>query len=805
MEPVSKSPLRKTILRPGNPVNILFGLVILAYIIIPTVTPNLKAFDTNAPKFVALACVNLLAFLALLTEKEIRQQPASLGNFFKTRVGLVYAGFLAACLLSFFNAINVLESVIQMAKVFTAFSAVFILSVIFMRDLRYLKWIIILVTLMLLFDSISVFYFITRFIRGSIADIVEIKSIYSNKNILASAIFVKLPFALWLMMYREKWLRWMGWLGLMTGITAVFFMATRAFYLGLLVLTAIYLAYMLAAYLREKQKIRLRLAGYYLAALVMAYLAFTGTQQFLYPKNNAGRLTQGVGQQLATLNTSDASINARIQSWKWSFDLLMEKPLLGVGSGNWKVVVLKYENKEKPDFQYLYKAHNDFIEIAAETGFIGGLLYLCIFALVAWAFLRQILTRGREEEDLFRYLFLSASGLAFYSVDAFFNFPADRPEILLLFSFYLAAGISVIYHLKVKSGEVASLQKPVNVNRKLLLPSGALAIVILAVTAWILGLNFKSSKTQRIVFQEVMAQKMRTSSDKIIAGFPFIPNLTILSEPINVQKARYLIEEDKDDAALAILRPDRASPWDGRREYFMAMAFTHLKQTDSALFYSEKLGNMKPNYAMNILHICQLLELQKESQKVPEYLDTYLEHNKQNSQLWTYAAVFYVRTENVEKAWQVIQEAKKYLPNDTLVDRNYYSIYQRKYFDPDDPYRADLTIAVEEMNKKNYAVALQFINRYISNVPDDFDAHHRRAYIYYYQGNYRQCVDEISYTLTLSGTMAGNTGKLINLRGVCYYELNDKELACKDFETSMKMGNNDGKTNYDMFCKVTDR
>jgi putative inorganic carbon (HCO3(-)) transporter len=214
MKKASKAPVRKISLKKGNPVSILMGLVILAYMLIPTFTPNLMAFDTNTPKFLAMAIVNLLAFILLLTNKQIREKPGSLGFFFKTNVGLVYLGFLAATLLSFFNAINVVESFLQLTKVFTVFSAVYILSVILMHDLRYLKWIVILVTGLLIFDSMSVFYYINEFIQGRISQITDIKSIYSNKNILASAIYVKLPCALWLLIYGNRWLKGLGWFGL---------------------------------------------------------------------------------------------------------------------------------------------------------------------------------------------------------------------------------------------------------------------------------------------------------------------------------------------------------------------------------------------------------------------------------------------------------------------------------------------------------------------------------------------------------------------------------------------------------------
>jgi len=795
MKPTSKAPVKKAIPKPVRRFNLVFGALILAYVLIPTFTPNLMAFDTNAPKFLALSLVNLLAFITLLNDKQIRQQPASLGYFFKTWVGLVYFGFIVASLLSFFNAINLSESLLQLTKIFTVFSAVFMLSVILMRDLRFLKWVVIIFAGLLIFDAFSVFYYINQFIKGSITDITEIKSIYSNKNVLASALFVKLPFALWLLMYEKKWLRVMGWLGLMTGITAVFFMATRAFYSGLIALTIVYLGYQLFSYFQKKEGKHLRLAGYFLAALFIAYLGFSGTQQFLYPKNIGGRLTGGVTKQLATINLSDASLNARLLGWKWSLDLLKEKPLLGIGSGNWKVSVLKYENRTKDDFTYMYKAHNDFIETFAETGLLGGLLYLGIFILIGWAFLRQIFKGGSDEDEHFRYMFLAAAGLAFYSVDALFNFPADRPEILVLFSFYLAAGISVIHHQNIRSEAAAPAPEPAKKYSMLFWPASAVAIIAFACMSWLLYLNHESSKTQRIVYQEIKSGKLTTASSKIIAGFPSFPTLTILGESIKVQKARYLLSEQKYEQAIALLRGDRNTPWDGRREYFLAMGFSNLKQTDSALVYSEKLYQMKPKHPKNLLITCQMLEERKENDKVTEYLDNYLAENKNNNQVWVFASSFFLRNGNLDKAWSIVEEAKQYLPADTLVDQQYKFVYQKKFVEP---FMQEYTTARQYYDKKDYPSALAHINTLIGNVPDYFEARQLRAFIYYYMNDYSKCIEEISNAMKLSN----NTGALFNLRGVCYRAMNDLESSCKDFMKAMQMGNTDGKTNYERFCKT---
>ncbi len=790
----SKAGKKKTKPLQPKPINIALGIIPLAYILIPTFTPNLMAFDSNAPKFLALAFINLLAFVILIISKQIKQKPDLLTFFFKTGVGLVYVGFLLVSLLSFLNAHNLLESFLQITKVFTVFTAVYILAVIIKYDFRYIKWIIIMITLMLIFDSLSVFYFINEFIQGRVESIIDIKSIYSNKNIMASAIFIKVPVAIWLLAFGKGRLRWLGWFGLLVGATATLFMAARVFYVGLILISILFLLYMLVTYLHSKTKSKLRLSGYFLVALVLAYLSYTGTQQFLYPKNKINRLTQGITQQLATISTSESSLKARFDAWEWSWLLLKEKPLLGVGSGNWKVEALKFQNSRQADSGYFVKAHNDFIETTTETGFIGGLIYLSIFVMVVWAFLKKLISGKYKEDSLFQYLFLAVLGIICYSIDAFFNFPADRPEVLVLFSFYMGTAIAVIGHYKKKSDEKASPKKIRKSNNYLFRFIVAMAIILMAGCFYITILNFESSKTQRIVYQEIKLGNLRSSSDKIIAGYPFIPNITGYGEPIKAQIARYFLDEGRNEEAIALLRTDRSNPWHGKREYFMAMGFHNLNQIDSALVYQEKLCKLKPNYYRYIILACNMLDQRKEYDKVANYLDTYLSENKENNEAWIYATNFYMRIGELNKAWDLIEEARNYLPGDTLVAKQHYNINHKKFVEP---YSEHVNKALEYFNKKDFRSALAEINKFIDNVPNLFTAHQIRAKIYYYLNDYRKCIDEVNYAITLSE----GTGEIFNLRGSCYLALKDMDNACKDFAKALELGDKKAITNYNLYCK----
>ena len=82
-----------------------------------------------------------------------------------------------------------------------------------------------------------------------------------------------------------------------------------------------------------------------------------------------------------------------------------------------------------------HDAHNDFLEITAELGILGGLLYILIFGRLIYVFLLRI-KLDNSENSLFYFLCLASLGT--YIIDALLNFPMERYimqiMICLLFS-----------------------------------------------------------------------------------------------------------------------------------------------------------------------------------------------------------------------------------------------------------------------------------------------------------------------------------------------------------------------------------
>jgi len=795
----------KAKIQKETPLNLVYSLILIAFGYVTVLTPNMMAFDSNGPKFMTMAFLNLVVFGYLFSRKEVRQNSEFSLGFFKSWTGIFYVGLMIVSLLSFCKAINVLESILHFCKIFTVFATAYQVSVIVRIDRRHLLHLAIAMTALLLFDGISVFTNIHDYIKGKIPDIGLIKTVYSNKNILAASLFVKLPFALWLLTFESGWKRALGIVSGSAGLLAVLFMSSRAFYIGLVILTLAYIAYLGISYLREKQKGNIRNIAWYSVGLIAAVLIFVFTQQFLYPKNGGGIYNAGFTQRLATISSKEESAGKRLSAWKRSFHVIKKEPLLGCGLGNWKVVTLQEENQTNPNYIYQYKAHNDFIETTTETGIFGGIFFSAIFVVVLLRFFRSI--KVQEDPVYLKYIFLPAFGLLAYFFDAFFNFPQDRPEISALFALYAGMGVALT---QFKTKQTDAEGKPEDKNAVVHLQTnltkiltdkgsvllkiwGVMLLVLLMFCAYILILNYQSLKLQRTIKDEMNVGKMNTSSDVFVNGFPWIPDINVVGEPISAQKARYLMNEKKYDKAISILKRDHASPYDTRPEYFIAMAYFNQSKYDSALVYNQKVYELKPNMFENVSMMCAILERTGKAKEAVSLLDKFLAKNKDNSKAWVMNTQFLNNMGEFKKAYSCIDSAYKFFPSDT-------TIIKRREFQRSrvliQPYTDLYNRALAAYTTQKYDDAATLLTEFINKEPNLPEVYEYRAFSYYFTRRFQESIKDIDKMFSF-GAKRGN---LMNLRGVNLQSLGKKDEACTYYKAAMEAGNKDGATNYKQFC-----
>jgi len=441
----------------------------------------------------------------------------------------------------------------------------------------------------------------------------------------------------------------------------------------------------------------------------------------------------------------------------------------------------------------MYKNHNDFIEITAETGILGGLAFLSIFLLIMFGFFRACRKSLTNENNL-KYLFFSSLGIIAYSVDAFFNFPADRPEIQVLFAIYVASAAayfdSMYIHESSTSYSLINKLKLFSYRKCM----AFFTIIVLSIFSYLLALNVKSSVFQRFAFEDNMNATYKKAAASMLEGFPFIPEITAANEPIVTNIAFYLIHECKYREAIDMLLKNNSSPYDGRREFYLSVAYSQFGKLDSAVIWGQKAHDLKPmEYKINRNLSIMLLNAGKKDEAM-QITAEFAKGLKTSAEAWKLASNTYLQCGKLEDALALIKTAGKYLPRDTAIVRQLGLInYSLKFY----PYDSLYNLAIKTINAKQYSKALELFNDFIHKKPETAEAYEQRAICHFNLRNFKQGLIDINIAVDKGIELLP---AILNLRGVLNYNLGKKDAACMDFKTSMDKGNAEGAANYKQVC-----
>ena len=90
-----------------------------------------------------------------------------------------------------------------------------------------------------------------------------------------------------------------------------------------------------------------------------------------------------------------------------------------------------YWNAHGSEYLVPYHAHNDFLELFAELGVVGIMLYLLLFLIMGYKFIKKGLFIRSQNNSFYYFATLS---LGAYFLDSVFNFPMERTIMMLSFA-----------------------------------------------------------------------------------------------------------------------------------------------------------------------------------------------------------------------------------------------------------------------------------------------------------------------------------------------------------------------------------
>jgi O-antigen ligase/Tfp pilus assembly protein PilF len=154
--------------------------------------------------------------------------------------------------------------------------------------------------------------------------------------------------------------------------------------------------------------------------------------------NPLNKNTETIPQKITSVYEDNfSSINSRLLMWYTAFEMIKDKPFLGIGVGLYKMDYLDYQAgflEQNPNYLKYHsraeEAHNEYFQLAAELGIIGLGIFLYILSILygsALKFLKEKKgEKGKKEKLLLWGLLMGITCFLFHSM---LTFPLHVPAL----------------------------------------------------------------------------------------------------------------------------------------------------------------------------------------------------------------------------------------------------------------------------------------------------------------------------------------------------------------------------------------
>ncbi|MFN5422867.1 MAG: O-antigen ligase family protein, partial [bacterium] len=481
-----------------------------------------------------------------------------------------------------------------------------------------------LLVFVLLFEALSTMkVFFTGLYNTDFNELVfSLKGNTGNKNILAASLAIKLPFVFYVIFHSKKVFKTIASITLLLSVFCIAIINARATYISVVACIVLVSFFSLLMYFlkSDREKKYLINIGYVLLPIIIAFLfaQFIVSEALSVNAENGGGYGT-VSDRVATIDFSNESSGGRIGFWLNAMDYVSKQPIIGCGLGNWKLVSIPYVKETTNELIVPYHAHNDFVEMTADLGVPGGILFASLFVIMlVYAFKHWI---SSASIHLKLIVVFSLLALVPYFIDAFLNFPAERPATQILFAFIMASiSVNSIRYLNTESNKIKNI-----VSR--ILPFSIL--LILLPISYVTYLTYKSMKAQMILMRESNSEA-KEPTESVASMLPKIPNISVTTLPIESMKARYFYRDKRYEEALALLdKGTKANPYIYYSEFLKAALYFSTDKMDSAYKYGKMSFYNWPRASNYYRNYVAILGKQKDTAEIKNAFNTYVKYRNE--------------------------------------------------------------------------------------------------------------------------------------------------------------------------------
>ena len=773
--------------------------------------PDFAAFDAMGPQWMYVVGLDLLVILYILSRKNEYNLAAEV--VFKNIFSRLYLAFFVLAGFSIFTAINPTESWVCYVRMIATIIAFFNMSILLNGRLDLFSWLAQLLGFILLYESLIT---LVQFLRGvetiKLTELImSLKGTTGNKNIFAADLIVKIPFVIYCILNSKIWGRILNIGILLLAAITIFIVNSRASYVSLLFILLIYLFYTLHTHFRERKlETTLYRMAYVLIPLIVALIIAQvelGNVSSLQPEkevNYYGTVTERLGT-ITAINSDDSKVRFRL--WAHALDYASQHPFLGCGVGNWKLASIPYQKGITNDLIVPVHAHNDYVEMFAELGIVGGLLYLSLFITIFIFTLTVFFSKADETiRTVSLFSFLAFVG---YSIDAFFNFPIERPISQVFFALLTAINLNAF--LAYKKGLVTD-EKPTRDNSgSYKAVFGLVAMLLLMPAAYITYQTYQSLIIQRIIIPDLDNEPMKLNYKEIFPRIPSIPNLSASAQPLEAIKGRYLYEAGNYKEALVLLnRAINANPFIAYSQFLKAGVFFRQNKMDSSYKNATEAFYTRPRAKTYYQTLIAVLAKMKDTASIQRAFDTVITYRNE-PYVWNLyiLGMLNANTQRKERLLKITDSALAQFPdNADLILRRKETLYFIGTNNPASQRDASADVAKAQTyydagvaafgraqvaaNNKNEVLKKEEYTRAANNflkageiTPGNYIIFENTAISYFNMGEFSKSIPYFNKVIALKTSTDGKSEYFL---GVALYNLGRKAEGCAVLQKALAKG-----------------
>jgi tetratricopeptide (TPR) repeat protein len=557
---------------------------------------------------------------------------------------------------------------------------------------------------------------------------------------------------------------------------------SRASFVAAALIGVLLLFWTVVNYFKTRSIKEFSITLYYLLPLVLALVL----NQILISDKGADALSRAA---TISVSTNDGSVNQRLRYYEDVLTHITKNPIMGVGLGNWKLTSIDYDKQDITGYVVPYHAHSDFIQLGAELGFVGFLLYLGVFLFAAY-FAFVILFKSDLDTDNKWFVFFILTALGVYFIDANLNFPIARPQVLAPWALTMAL-LSYYYH-KATNKKEGSYNKV-----KVLTFFPLTGILLMMFSTSITHTTYQSLKGQLFLLRDFNTSKYSVTMDKIDHITPDLPNITVTTIPMKSIKARYYFNAKKYDKALALLNEGiPANPYLFFSENLKAQIFLQQGKIDSAHVNARKAFYGLPKNGLHASIYAQTLQIKRdpaETLKVFEVLS-----KKSGPAIWkNFLIVLSQMTASQDPEFiKYASKAVELFPNDKelFTLKKLAVVGQQKINDA----AAISQLGLDFFNRKLYIEAALEFEKALKIDLLEYAHYENAASAFYMAGDYDKA---LIYSDRVISEFNPNTGKSEYINALVHLNIGGVPRACELLRQAIDYGYTQAQATLDQRCK----